>query len=92
MFGGVQGVLTGIVVDDSDLPALLGVTSIEQRRGVIDTHTRRLIYPGPGGIQYTLSPGSQVFKLEKAISGHLLLPCSEWNPKSTASPSKQINF
>jgi hypothetical protein len=92
MKDGTIGTFTSIVVEESDLPALLGLTSIEANRGVIDTHTRRLIYPGEGGIQYTLSPGSRVFKLEKSISGHLLLPCAEWDSKKTTAFSSQSSF
>lgn len=89
---GNVGTFTSIVVADSDLPALLGLSSIEQQRGVIDTHTRRMIFPGPGGIQYTLSPGSRVYKLEKSLSGHLLLPCAEWDAKKASQPSSQMAF
>ena len=88
---GVQGQFSSIVVQNSDLPALLGLQSIESREGVIDTKNHRMIYPGPGGIHYTLSPGSVVFKLEKSLSGHLLLPCCEWQ-KSQAGQGVAHSF
>ena len=83
-----------IVVRNSELPALLGLDSIEAQHGVIDTHNLRLIYPGKGGIQYNLSPGTRVIKLVKARSGHLLVPCCEWATAkaSSSAPGKAHVF
>lgn len=66
------------VVSSSELPGLLGLVSLERNSAVIDIGHQRLIYPGPGGFEIKLSPGSVMMALEKAESGHLLLPCSEW--------------
>ena len=37
-----------------------------------------LTLPGPGGYTINWSPGTVRYKLEKALSGHLLLPCDEF--------------
>ena len=37
-----------------------------------------LTLPGPGGYTINWSPGTIRYKLEKAMSGHLLLPCDEF--------------
>ena len=39
----------------------------------------RLIVPGPGGVEFQCSPGIVVYPLEPTHSGHLLMPCSEFN-------------
>lgn len=76
---GTMGQYKAIVVEDSELPALYGLVGLTAQAAVIDCGNDRLIYPGPGGIKYNLSPGSKVIKLERAKSGHLLAPCSEWD-------------
>jgi hypothetical protein len=76
---GTIGEFTAMVQSNSELPGLYGLVSQTRRQAVIDTGNDRVIYPGPGGIKYHLSPGSKVVKCQRAISGHLLLPCSEWH-------------
>ena len=53
---------------------------MSQNRAIIDTSTSnpRLIFPGPGGVEITLSPGSESFELVQAPSGHLILPISDY--------------
>jgi hypothetical protein len=75
---GMQGVFATAIVKDSELPALLGLTSLENHRAIIDIYARKLIFVGQGGYQLQLSSGSTTMGLEKVASGHLLLPCSEW--------------
>ncbi len=75
---GTQSTYKAMVAKNSDLPALYGLNRMTEQQAVVDTGNDRLIYPGPGGIKYQLSPGSKVYKLQRAMSGHLLLPCSEW--------------
>jgi hypothetical protein len=72
------------VVQDSELPALLGLEGLERNRALIDVTNQRMIYVGPGGYELKLSPGSVVMQLEKVASGHLLLPASEWSKKMTS--------
>ena len=38
-----------------------------------------LTFPGPGGYQVEWSPGTRRYKLERATSGHLMLPCDSFN-------------
>jgi len=60
-----------------DVPALLGLRSISAKQGVLETKTgsERLSFPGPGGYKIEWSPGTEHFALEKAPSGHLVIPC-----------------
>jgi hypothetical protein len=76
--GGETGVFTTPALENSDLPALWGLNSLEKLKALVDVGSRRLIVPGPGGFKITLSPGSKSYPLEKSPTGHLLLPCCEW--------------
>jgi hypothetical protein len=67
------------MIPDSHLPALLGLEVLEEHGVLIDLRHQRVIIPGPNGYQMMLSPGSISMKLKKAVSGHLLLPCSAWS-------------
>jgi hypothetical protein len=90
---GTMGQYKAIVVENSELPALYGLVGLTAQAAVIDCGNDRLIYPGPGGIKYNLSPGSKVIKLERAKSGHLLAPCSEWDKaKFDKSKGGQLCF
>ena len=65
------------------LPALLGIRSMKQQRVLLDTIHNKYIIVGPGGFQLQLSPGSRILTMRETRSGHLLLPCTNWN----ASPN-----
>lgn len=87
---GDQGEFQSLVVD-GDLPALLGLDTLQRHRAILCLETLRLIFPGQGGYKLSLSPGSKVHKLHKAPTGHLMLPCSEWTG-STAQSSSKVSF
>eukprot|EP00974_Lingulodinium_polyedra_P007136 676432-Lingulodinium_polyedra.AAC.1 len=48
------------------------------KRAVIDIVSRRLHMCGPGDLDIDLPPGSHTFELEQSLSGHLLLPVSDF--------------
>ena len=81
---GIQGIFEASIVSDSDLPALMGLETLEKNKALIDVSNRKLIYVGSGGYELKLSPGSVTMSLEKVPSGHLLLPSSEWASLKTA--------
>ena len=88
---GIQASYEASVVANSQLPALLGLQSLESRQALIDTGHQKLILPGPGGFELKLSPGSVSLSLERASSGHLLLPSSEWSKlKGSIAPVLQL--
>jgi hypothetical protein len=82
-------IVVGTADKPSELPALYGLVGLRGQAAIIDCGNNRLIVPGPGGIQYTLSPGTQVHKLEVAQSGHLLLPCCEWQAAKPGQADSQ---
>ena len=64
-----------------ELPALLGLQSMSRQNGVLEMApgNEHLTLPGPGGYTINWSPGTVRYKLEKAISGHLILPCDSFD-------------
>jgi hypothetical protein len=85
---GTIGNYETMVQANSELPGLWGLVSQTKGQVIIDCGNDRVIYPGPGGVQYNLSPGSKVVKCQRAISGHLLMPCAEWQNAKPGSTSK----
>ena len=78
--GSVLGSLSAPAVSNSDLPGLLGLNALRQNRRILDFSTLRLHFVGPAGIELEkhLPPGSESFQTELAPSGHLVLPCCEF--------------
>ena len=55
---GTQASFRCPVVPQSEIPALLGLKSLQSMRELIDVHGRKPVLPGPGGYKLPLSPGS----------------------------------
>ena len=68
-------------MENSDLPGLLGLQSMRDHRVVLDLQKLKIYFVGPGDydLDKALSPGTVSFELEVAPSGHLLLPCSNFD-------------
>jgi hypothetical protein len=79
---GTRGTFQAPVISNSDIPALLGLRTLEGQRTLIDSYHHKLMMIGAGGYEIKLSPGSVVLPLEKSPSGHLLLPITEWGKLS----------
>lgn len=79
---------TAPMLEDSELPALLGLKSLSEKRCIIDTFNRRLIFVGEGGYRLTLSPGSRTYPLHSAQTGHLMLQCDAWETARVDAKSK----
>ena len=79
-----QGTYTGPVLDNSDVPALLGLRTMEKRHAILDLRTnKRHLYfaENADDLEIKIRPnakGALRLQLEQAPSGHLLLPCSEF--------------
>lgn len=79
----VEGTYSAPVVPSSSLPPLLGLKSLRTMKAVVDTATPALIIPGPGGLEFKLSPGTYVHELKMSDSGHLILPVGTSQPGSS---------
>ena len=68
-------------VPNSELPALLGLDTIKKCRMLIDAARNQVYMIGPGDydLMRHLPPGTQRFDCVTAPSGHMLLPCAEFN-------------
>ena len=69
-------------VPDSDLPGLLGLTALRKNRAILDLHTMRIYFAGPGDydLMTAMPPGTDCFQAELAPSGHMVVPCCEYGP------------
>ena len=72
-----RGQYSAAKVPNSQIPGLLGMRTLREHKMILDCGSSRLIKPGPGGIEMKLSPGSRVFPLHTAPSGHVVLPCTQ---------------
>ena len=70
---------TPTINGQSNVTGILGLLAIRGRQGIIDTGNNKLHFPGPGGAQIQLSPGSETYDLLDAPSGHLLIPCCHYD-------------
>jgi hypothetical protein len=89
---GTVGSFQTAVVEDSELPALLGLNSLTKLKAVLDCEHKRLLLIGPGGYKIQLSPGSKVLQLHSAPTGHLLLPCTCWEEGKIVPGKPGISF
>ena len=89
---GRTGTYTTPVIENSELPALLGLKTLSQERALIDCFNKQIIFVGPGGYRLQASPGSRTYKLHTAATGHLLLPCDCWESAKMSAGEKQLVF
>ena len=79
--------LRAATIRDADLPGLLGLDSLRRNRCVVDFTTLKLYFCGPDdtNLDKHMPAGTKVFQCEISPSGHLALPCCNYNmtPKKT---------
>jgi hypothetical protein len=69
------------------LPALLGLKTLMERRAIMDFTTMQISFTGPGEPKIDYSPGTDIFKMFQAPSGHLMIPCCEYQASNSRSSS-----
>jgi len=76
-----HGTVTTATVPNSDLPGLLGLAALRNNRAILDFNSLKLYFLGPGdyNLENSTPPGTDIFQCELAPSGHLVLPCSEFD-------------
>ena len=77
---GDSGTYVAPVSPNSEVPARLGMVTLEKRRALVDVAGRKLHFLGDG--DYTLPQGTVTLNLEKTESGHLMLPIMEFTATS----------
>jgi hypothetical protein len=67
-------------VSNSDLPGLLGLAALRKNRAILDFSILKLHFCGPGDydLHRGMPPGADSFQCEMAPSGHLVIPCCEY--------------
>ena len=75
------------IVSDSKIPALLGLDTLREMRALIDCATNEVHFRGPGMQTIELPPGTQTIQGELSETGHLMLPCSDYDALQ-AKPNK----
>ena len=78
-----------------DLPAILGLISMQEKDSVIMLRKGKevMAFPGPGGYKIEWSPGAKLLPLEPAPSGHLVIPCDRFSElDSKVNNREQVAF
>jgi len=91
----LHNITTPVIEGDGEhLPGLLGLSSLERNRAILDTGRRLLILPGEGDYEYVLPSGATILPLEKAPSGHLVLPIDAYHKvkKQGGLPEKPLTL
>ena len=70
--------LTPTINDDSALPALLGLKALTENGAILNTQDLTLAFCGKEKPKIEYPSGTEIFQLERAPSGHLMLPCSDY--------------
>ena len=88
-----QGTFQTGVLQNSEVPGLLGLEGINSNRMLLDPTNLKAYFVGPGGYDIRLSPGSTVHRLVEAPTGHIMLPISNWPEAGQVSnPKKHVTF
>jgi len=89
-----SGTVTAPAVANSDLPGLLGLTALRKNKAIIDFSTMKMYFTGPGDydLNKSLPPGTDCFQCELAPSGHMVIPCCEFDAKATSSNEGELTL
>ena len=74
-------------VENSDLPGLMGLSALKKNRAILDFNSSCLYFCGEGqyDLKAALPAKTDKYQLETAPSGHLVLPCCEYETGTTSS-------
>ena len=82
---GTDIVFDSPVVPNSDIPALLGMRTLQRLHGIVDCRKgQQKLYLG-SDVEIKPGPKTKVLQLREATSGHLLLPVSRFDMKPGSS-------
>ena len=81
-------------VANSSLPGLLRLHALRKNRAAIDVVTKKLYFMGPGGynLDQAMPPGTDIIQCETAPSGHIILPCCEYDAPQTTNPHRSLSL
>ena len=89
-----SGTVTTPAVANSDLPGLLGLTALRKNKAIIDFSTLTMYFTGPGNydLNKSLPPGTDCFQCELAPSGHMVIPCCEYDNQSSQRGDTELTL
>ena len=63
------------------LPLIVGLRSLKGKRAVLELEDEKemMTFPGPGGYTINWSPGTVRMPMTKAMSGHLMVGCANYD-------------
>ena len=82
------GTMCTPTVTKSPLPGLLGLNALKKNRAILDFNTNKLCFLGPGDydLGQAMPAGTDAMKCVNSPSGHLILPCCEYDAKTPTRP------
>jgi hypothetical protein len=81
----IEGTYTAPTINNSRLPALLGLNTLMQCGAIMDFRNMHLHFTGQGPVDYMqhLPEGTTTFNMLQAPSGHVMLPCCKYPSQQT---------
>ena len=80
-----KGTYTTPTLEKSDIPGLLGLEALMAEKAVIDFSNLKIYFCGPGGVEIKPGSGATEYQGVLSPSGHLMLPCAEFDEQSDAT-------
>ena len=89
--GGIRTSFQATVLKDSNIPAILGMKTMQKNHGILDLRNKCLIFPDkPEDVQIIVSKNTKVYHLEQAPGGYFMLPCTPGSDKINTPHGYQI--
>lgn len=82
----------GPVLPNSEVPGIIGQSSLKQNRVILDCFNLRMYTIGPGQCSIELPPGSEINDLSESREGHLMLPCDMFPYSHVSQPGEMGVF
>jgi hypothetical protein len=80
------------VLKNSDIPAILGMKTMQDNHGILDLRNKRLIFPKkPSDVKITIAEDTAVYQLEQAPGGYFMLPCTPGSNTLVRPQDYQVN-
>ena len=76
------------------LPAIMGLTSMKEKDGVIILRDgkEQFVFLGKGGYKIEWSPRTKIVPLDVAPSGHLVIICDKFEELQKTPPDRKTTF
>ena len=79
-------------MEASEIPAIVGLKGIEAHKMMIIPHDEVVLIPNGGKITINMSKEVDVIKCIRTPSGHLLLPCDQYDMEDERGSSSSLTL